>query len=414
MKKTFFLPLTVCILFLLFTPACSNPASSGTSPANPGETPISPGEDDDSGSGGGEDGEKAKILSVSAGGSHTFILMDDGTLWASGANGSGQLGLPNTASANSITQVPDISNVKAVYASNDQTLAIKTNGTLWVAGSNDQGQLGMGATRTVTVFTQVPGVSGVKAVYPGWTHTLIVTNDGTFYGTGRNAEGQLGLANTTNKTTFVPVPIIESEVKGVYVGADHTLVLKNNNTLWAVGRNDYGQLGLGYTGNQTSFIQVPFDGSSIKAVYAAGHHTLILKNNETLVAAGANFYGQIGLGDTTNNQTSFTSVPEGYNIKDVYTGYGHTMILKNNGTLWATGVDTNGKLGMGSACDIFTFTQVPINGSDIKAVYPGFTHTLLLKDDGTLCATGSNSSGQLGFVNEENETSKYTFTEVPL
>lgn len=67
---------------------------------------------------------------------------------------------------------------------------------------------------------------------------------------------------------------------------------------------------------------------------SSSNHTLIIKNDNTLWGCGLNSYGQLGLGDTTN-RTTFTEIIENAdNIKSVYCGYMYTLILKNDDTLW--------------------------------------------------------------------------------
>ena len=64
--------------------------------------------------------------------------------------------------------------------------------------------------------------------------------------------------------------------------SEHSLILENNGTLWGCGRNDCGQLGLGNTTNRTTFTQVTTNADDIKSVYCGANHIIILKNDGTL------------------------------------------------------------------------------------------------------------------------------------
>ena len=79
-------------------------------------------------------------------------------------------------------------------------------------------------------------------------------------------------------------------------------------------------------------------------------------------------------------------------------GNGHTVTLRSDGTIWATGDNSAGQLGDGTTTDRTTAVQVglPDNGASWVAIAAGDDHTLALKADGSLWAWGSNLSGQLG------------------
>ena len=77
---------------------------------------------------------------------------------------------------------------------------------------------------------------------------------------------------------------------------NYTLILKNDNTLWGCGNNGYGQLGLGDDTNKTTFTEITTNTDDIKSVYYGGYHTFILENDGTLWSTGHNGDGQLGLG----------------------------------------------------------------------------------------------------------------------
>ncbi|AEC01302.1 fimbrillin family protein [Parasphaerochaeta coccoides] len=305
---------------------------------------------------------------------------------------------------------------RAVSAGAYHTMFLKNNGTLWAAGLNIYSQLGVGAATSyktsIPVWVTSMG-SDVAAVSVGNYHTMILKKDGTLWATGRNNYGQLGDGTTTNRSTPVQVKAsttpndFMTNVVAVSAGSNHTLILKKDGTLWATGRNNNGQLGDDTTANKSTPVPVSSMRSDVKAISAGDVHSMILKKNGTLWTTGANSSGQLGVSAGTSYKTS---TPEqvlsmGYDVAAVSSRDRHTMILKKDGTLWATGYNLNGQLGdgtLGDYADKSTPVQVKddTNGSgvmtDVAAVSAGSFHTLILKKDGTLWATGNNTYGQLG------------------
>ncbi|MDD5672892.1 MAG: hypothetical protein PHC61_01905 [Chitinivibrionales bacterium] len=277
--------------------------------------------------------------------------------------------------------------VKAVSAGNNQTMIVKQNGTLWAAGYNDYGQLGTGDTidraRNKTLPTQV--MNGVSAVSTGFGHTMVLKQDGTLWATGWNKFGQLGDGTTVNKLT--PVQVMSS-VAAVSAGYDHTMILKQDGTLWATGNNFFGQLGTGDTTSVKSPVEVM---SAVSAVSAGYGHTLILKQTGVLWAAGENNNGQLGVG-TFAGKSNPVQVMSG--VLAVSAGDQYSMVLKQDGSLWAMGENFYGQLGDGTT---ITSKSIPTQVmSGVAAVCAGVSHTMIIKQDGTLWATGDNLYSQLG------------------
>ena len=342
---------------------------------------------------------------------HSLILKNDGTLWGCGRNDYGHLGLGDTTNRTTFTQITtNADDVKEIYCGQYYTFVLKNDGTLWGCGQNSYGQLGLGDNTDRNTFIQITAnTDNIKEIYCGENHTFILKNDGTLWSCGWNERGQLGLGDTTNRTTFTQITTNADDVKEIYYGGSHTIILKNDGTLWSTGWNVFGQLGLGNNTNRNIFTQITINTNNIKSVYCGMHHTIILKNDGTLWGCGWNEYGQLGLGDTTNRNTFTQITTNTDDIKLIYCGACHNFILKNDGTLWGCGLNDNSQLGLGDRTNRNTFTKITTNVNDIKEIYCGGDHTFILENDGTLWSCGWNKRGQLGLGDTTNRT---TFTQV--
>ena len=124
-------------------------------------------------------------------------------------------------------------------------------------------------------------------------------------------------------------------------------------------------------------------------------HSLILKNDGTVWGCGYNNYGQLGNGTTTTNKTSLTQMKNATNVKAIACGTYHSLILKEDGTVWSCGSNNNGQLGNGTNTDRTTLVRMT-NATDVKAIACGNYHSLILKNNGTVWGCGYNKYGQLG------------------
>ena len=154
-----------------------------------------------------------------------------------------------------------------------------------------------------------------------------------------------------------------SEIRQIACSQYHTVILKNDRSVWACGYNNNGQLGLGTsdTNAHSVFTQATTNINNDVAQIACGYyHTVILKNDSSVWGCGNAQYGQLGLGNF-NNQSTFTKVTTNVNndVKRIACGYNHTFISKNDGSIWACGYNNRGQLGLGDTTDRTTFTQVP-------------------------------------------------------
>jgi alpha-tubulin suppressor-like RCC1 family protein len=164
------------------------------------------------------------------------------------------------------------------------------------------------------------------------------------------------------------------------------------------GYNGNGELGIGNQSNQPT----PLTISGLNDVTGIGggyQHTLFLKADGTVLASGRNNNGQTGDGTTTSPRTSPVSVLNLTNVIQVTGGFRHSSALLSNGQVWGWGYNINGQIGNGTTTTtgcgcIPTPTQSTI--SNVVQIEAGGYHTLALRSDGTVWAWGYNLNGQLG------------------
>jgi alpha-tubulin suppressor-like RCC1 family protein len=363
-------------------------------------------------------------LTVDSGYYHTVAIRTNGTIWSWGKNDTGQLGLGDTNMRMIPTKVGAFSDWFSCASGNYHNISLKSNpaggGTIWVWGNNDYGQLGLdegGGRNTPTQdgsasdwLPQDVSATNLSFVSAGANHTIAIKTNGTLWAWGWNHYGQLGDETNTNRTTPRQVGTNSDWIQ-VDSYSYHTLGVKTNRTIWAWGWNYYGQLGLGYTilnGGVPTPTQIGSD-LDWSVLTAGAVHSSGLKIDGTIWAWGKNDCGQLGLGYTTISTTGITAPTQVGMDTDwlaVNSGNEYTLALKTNpagggppageaGTLWAWGANGFDQLGLGDNVNRITPTQVGTYSDWIKVV-AGRNYTLGLRMDRTLWAWGNNWSGQLG------------------
>jgi alpha-tubulin suppressor-like RCC1 family protein len=270
----------------------------------------------------------------------------------------------------------------AIAAGGKHSVALASNGTVWTWGDNNYGQLGDGTRSRRTIPVQVSGLCEVTIIAAGSSHSVALKSDGTVWAFGQNAHGQLGDGTTT--TRFSPVQV--QELVGVTAIAshdNHTLALCEDGTVWAWGDNGRGQLGNDTLVSHSSEpVQVQnLDG--VTAIAAGWGHSLALRDDGTVWA-----WGNLNLGNPPTNPppTPAELLPRKIlidNVTAIAAGGVNAVAICCDGTVWTWNVNN----------EIPAQTQ-ELGG--VKTIEMGVNHALALKNDGTLWAWGDNKFGQLG------------------
>ncbi len=324
----------------------------------------------------------------------------------------------NTNTDNSASK-PKAIVVTQISAGDFHTMVVKSDDTLWAFGDNQYGQLGNGKSGEAVVETtpvQVMAMTNVKQVSAGGSHSMIVKKDRTLWAVGHNNQGQLG--DGTQDDTATPIQVKTTVVEGAampmpevdYVssGLAHTMIVTKNNELWGFGANENAQLGIQGT---APFEKKPLRVgalTNVKQVSFGTEHSMILTENGELWAAGSNNEGQLGKGNNIGLGEPEKLLDE---IAQVSAGSFHTMIVKSDATLWAAGKNNKGQLGNGNSDENITentLAEVKIAAdrpmTEVAQISAGFEHSMILKKNGDLWAVGNNEYGQLGDGTTENKS----------
>ena len=197
-------------------------------------------------------------------------------------------------------------------------------------------------------------------------------------------------------------------VKAVAAGLYQTLILKTDNTLWGNGLSWYGSLGIPY---QSAGVVTPIKlMDDVLTMDVGAYHSLVLKTDNTLWVSGGNYNGQLGIGTDGSGTDLFKFTKVASNVQAIAAGIKHSMMLKTDNTLWATGSNRDGQLGNGTQTNRNTFGQVM--GGVSYVVTGGGTGadagcSYIIKTDNTLWSVGSNIAGVLGFASPPSQTSVF-------
>ena len=351
------------------------------------------------------------ITKVTCGLYHTMVLAE-GKLYCFGYNSSGQLGLGDTDSRQTLTynDNPLLQNVTDVECVNETTYAISDNTLYRLETTVNVVKLydSSGVEVTNPILTGISGGGSYEV-----SHIMVmVIAGGKLYSCGSNTHGQLGRVTTTNpETVFGEVTDFRSStgdlvpnvmVEQVSCGLSHTLILAGGK-LYSCGNNSYGRLGRDTAINASTVFgecnEFSHNGNiitltNITKILASGNSSMVLNNN-ILYSFGDNTLGQLGIGNSVN-ALPITSVRNRLisRVDSFSLGGSHMAYIYNN-TLYLGGSNTYGQLGNGTTGSFArTYANSLVNPRKVSC---GEFHTMVLAG-GKLYSCGNNSYGRLGRI----------------
>jgi len=281
-------------------------------------------------------------------------IKEDGTLWGWGMNSNGELGLNTTQEAVYAASQSGTDTDWSVTpkCSGKFQYFIKGDGSLYATGYNQNGRLGLSDDTYRSSPTQLPGTW--KTVGAGQAGAHAIKTDGTLWGWGLGYNGRGGYGNTDTISSPRQLPgtswafVIESEL--------FSMATKTDGTLWMWGKNSYGQLGQNSKTEYSSPRQIPGDTWSYddqnKIATQEEQLAAAIKTDGTLWMWGYNHTGALGQNSPmpAGSRSSPVQVP-GTTWKSVALGGTDPTVIavKTDGTIWAWGLANEGRLGVNNS-----------------------------------------------------------------
>jgi alpha-tubulin suppressor-like RCC1 family protein len=194
----------------------------------------------------------SRVTTAAFGAMHSLFVLDDGSAWAVGLNSHYQLGIQNSSNrlqtlsnGDKYTYQPVqvLQDVQQVAAGDHFSLFLKTDGTLWAAGHRNSlwsSPVMAGDQSAEYPESMLPTkiMQNVAQIAAGRRHALIVKTDGSLWGLGANTHGELGISQNAVKTS-VPLAetteIISQGVAEVFAGPYDSFILMQDGRLLSCG-----------------------------------------------------------------------------------------------------------------------------------------------------------------------------------
>ena len=347
---------------------------------------------------------------------NSFFVCMNGNVYGTGDNGDGELGI-NTISTEytpvEITFFSDNKTVNYIAAHDTYTLFVCSDRNVYSCGDNNDGKLGDGSIELLLQPTLYSFSKTITSFAGSNNHSLFLCSDGSVYSCGYGGNGALGLGDYLDVSALTQITYFTDISKNVSkiasnISTDTSIFLCSDGTVYGCGYNYYGQLGLGNTSNQNIPTQIMDLSSIIITDIACGEdNSFFLDSNGNAYGCGYNYFGQLGINNYSDQNVPI-QITDLSNISMIGAGGYHTIFI-SNGNAYGCGYNNSGQLGLGYTGGSVSVPTLITDVSNVTSADGGWYHSIISCSDGTVYGAGSNGDGELGLGNTVNQT---VFTQI--
>ena len=374
------------------------------------------------------------VIGLSAGGSHTVVIKDDGYVYSWGLNASGQIGDISNETRRTpvltgdrearvlmmqkiIAKKADGSVVKE-YTGNDipVEITIENNGSLEIDAAETIEKYLSGFNMLKSV-TETKTADATKIEFATSDDTVAsVDQTGVVSATKKIGKATIILRNTDTKyigsiivnvTEGIALPKVDS-------GVDFAVALSASGLVYTWGTNSNGQLGIDTTTTYRPIPQVLIDIPQMTTISAGDDFVVALDVDGNIWTWGNNENGQLGRGDIGE---AYSATPQMLNVQansqnvkfiNVVAEKDFAFALTNSGSVYSWGTNFYRQLGNGATSNSNVPKSVVKGASasssavleDVIKVVAGDDFAAVLKRNGDIFVWGDNTVGQLGNVSD--------------
>ena len=162
--------------------------------------------------------------------------------------------------------------------------------------------------------------------------------------------------------------------------------MDEKNELYGFGKGIFGQCGYGQPEDTDIPKKIIFNDNNLNKIIdikCGGEHTLFLSDIGRVYACGHGYFGQLGLGNNKNVKSPILVLSlSKKNIIEIASGWSHSLVLTDDGYVYSAGCGKFGELGLGENKNRYNYTWVRKLGTmNIKHIFAGGHHSWCIIDD---------------------------------
>jgi RCC1 and BTB domain-containing protein len=188
----------------------------------------------------------SQVVNVACGWYHTLVTTESHGVYAWGSNGDGELGIgtQKTQATPVPVQSPAEFPITRIFAGGSRSFFLTSDGSLYSCGWYYHGGLGHGDSTLSRVSPKLLfSRQDISEIVCGAAHTVVLLNDNSVIVWGKNINGQLGIGTKENVWEPYTAEIFSEEIVGIGAGWNHTWAISKRGNLYLFGSDEDLQLG---------------------------------------------------------------------------------------------------------------------------------------------------------------------------
>lgn len=376
------------------------------------------------------------LIDIEAGFLSSMALADDGTVfsWGNRFSGLGHGSLSSdlltpTALSHANLSGKTITNISKT---SETGLLLASDGTVFIFGDLFAFDFGFDLMDFPTEFTSSSTLGKtISDISTGRVHGLLLAGDGTVFGFGEGRDGRNGVGSqaTLNSPRLIEDTFTsEKKITQLSAGGNHSILIDSAGVAYSFGGRDAPDISINSTNRHlgrsfyrivdtpTELSHANLSGETIVDVAAGGRQSFLLTEEGKVFTFGEGLRGALGLEDSVDvyeptkiehtnlSGKKITKIATNGNGESGSTGYAHTLMLAEDGSIFAMGNNDAGQLGLGDFVDRKVPTEIThpnLSGKTITNIAVGAKHSMLIASDGSVFIWGRGGNGEMGYGNTD-------------